>query len=78
MFSVNVAKPVPLNAPFVDAILIGLVEEVEFDLPDGILFGDVLPGASFVEDEDAVLQRRAMVSRMPPSPRIALGTYPPL
>ena len=37
IFSVKVAKPVPLNAPFVDAILVVLDEELEFDLLEGVL-----------------------------------------
>ena len=63
MFSVKVAKPVPLNAPSVDAILIGLDMEVEFDppgerlpeaaLPEELLPGEPLVGADFVLPEES-------------------------
>ncbi len=66
MFSVKVAKPVPLNAPDVDATLVGLEVEVEFDLPEevlpeGVLPEEVLPG-ELLEGEDVVLQGRVLVS----------------
>lgn len=44
MFSVKVAKPVPLNAPSVDAILVALGVEPEPDLPGEVLPGEVLVG----------------------------------
>ena len=44
MFSVKVAKPVPLNAPSVDAILVTLEAELEFNLPEEVLPEGVLPG----------------------------------
>lgn len=67
IFSVKVAKPVPLNAPSVDAILVALDVELEFDLPEEVLPGgllpmEVLPGEALLEEvlfgEDVVLQER--------------------
>ena len=64
IFSVNVARPVPLNTPSVEATLAAL--EVEFDfefdvpgevLPEGLLFGEVLPEEPLLEG-DVLLQDR--------------------
>lgn len=54
MFSVKVAKPVPLKAPSVDAILLGLGVEPEFGLlvvlfPEEVL--EVLPEEVVVGEE---------------------------
>lgn len=61
MFSVKVAKPVPLNAPLVDAILVGLDVEPEFGLPNVVLPEEVSPGEVLV-GEDEVLDERALIS----------------
>ena len=68
MFSVKVAKPVPLNAPSVDAILVTLEAELEFDLPEEVLPEGVLP-EEFLPKESLVgkvllLQKRALISSM--------------
>ena len=68
MFSIKVAKPVPLNAPSVDAILVALDVELEFDLPEevlpeGVLPEEFLPKESLV-GEIVVLQKRALISSM--------------
>ena len=60
IFSVKVAKPVPLNAPSVDATLVTLDVELEFDLPEGVLPEVVLPEEVLPGDplagEDVVLR----------------------
>ena len=50
IFSVNVARPVPLNTPSVEATLAALDVEFEFEfdlpgevLPEGLLLGELLP-----------------------------------
>ena len=60
MFSVKVARPVPLNAPSVDATLVTLEVELEFDLLEGVLLEGVLPEEALPGDpsaeEDVVLR----------------------
>ena len=59
MFSVKVAKPVPLKAPSVDAILVDFAVELvepEVVVPEEVLPGEVLVG------EDVVLRERASIS----------------
>ena len=63
MFSVKVAKPVPLNAPSVDAILVALGVELEFDLPDEVLPDEVFPEEALV-GEDVVLHQGALISKI--------------
>ena len=62
IFSVKVAKPVPLNAPSVDATLVTLDVELEFDLPEGVLPEEVLPGDS-LGGEDVVLRGERQSAR---------------
>ena len=63
MFSVNIAKPVPLNAPSVEATLVALDVELEFELPEEVLPEVVLPGEALV-GEDVGLPDRAPISSM--------------
>ena len=73
MFSVKVAKPVPLNAPSVDATLVALDVELEFDLPEEVppegllpeaLFpGELVPGG-LLAGEGVVLRWRVLISSM--------------
>lgn len=68
MFSVKIAKPVPLNAPSVEATLVALDVELEFDLPEevlleGLLLEEVLPGEALV-GEDVGLPDAAPISSM--------------
>lgn len=68
MFSVKIAKPVPLNAPSVEATLVALDVELEFDLPEevrpeGVLLEEVLPGEALV-GEDVGLPDGAPISSM--------------
>lgn len=53
----------PLNAPSVDAILVALGVEPEFELPDEVLPEEVLPEGLLVEEE-LVLQEEALVSHI--------------
>ena len=62
MFSVKVAKPVPLNAPSVDATLVTLDVELEFDLSEGVLSEEVLPGDP-PAGEDVVLRAERQSAR---------------
>lgn len=51
IFSVKVAKPVPLKAPFVDAILVDFAVELvepEVVVPEEVLPGEVLVGEDVV------------------------------
>lgn len=68
MFSVRIAKPVPLNAPSVEATLVALDVELEFELPEEVLLGgvlleEVLPGEALV-GEDVKLPDGAPISSM--------------
>lgn len=68
MFSVKTAKPVPLNAPSVEATLVALDVELELELPEevlpeGVLPEVVLPGEALV-GEDVGLPDRAPISSM--------------
>lgn len=63
MFSVKVARPVPLNAPSVDAILVALDVELEFESPEGVLPEEFLPKELLV-GEGVVLHKRALISSM--------------
>lgn len=51
----------PLNAPLVDAILVGLDVEPEFGLADVVLPEEVSPEEVLV-GEDVVLDERALIS----------------
>lgn len=66
MFSVKVAKPVPLKAPSVDAIRVALDVELEFGLPDVLLPDVVLPEEVFsggvLVGEDVALDEKAFIS----------------
>ena len=52
----------PLNAPSVDATLVTLDVELEFDLPEGVLPEEVLPGDS-LGGEDVVLRGEGQSAR---------------
>ena len=51
----------PLNAPSVEAILVALDVELEFDLPGEVLPEGVLPEEALLE-EDVLLQERELIS----------------
>ena len=57
----------PLNAPSVDATLVTLDVELEFDLPEGLLPEEVLPEEVLLGDplagEDVVLRRERQSAR---------------